>query len=164
MPEPTVSSEPPDEADIRAFVYAWYRLLDQHAPVEEYYPFLAGDEVELVLPEVTLNGTEAFAAWYRGGSKKFNLPGVVNVFFDEVHELKRVDISFDGARKAGSYASVLIVVKWEAHRWTPPKARSDVLRFDAWQRWVMALSPQGRPVIRQYIVDKLELLAGSAEL
>jgi hypothetical protein len=159
------SAEVPAEAAVRAFVYDWYRLLDEHAPVEQYLPLLS-DDVELVLPEVTLTGPEAFAAWYRGGSETFSsLPGVVNVFFDEVHELKRVDISLDdGAPGAGGHASVLVVVRWEAHRWTPPNARSDVLRFDAWQRWVLELSPQGRPLLRRYIVDKLEPLQGSGAL
>jgi hypothetical protein len=155
-----------NEGDVRAFVYSWYRLLDQHAPVEDYFPLLAGDDAELVFPEATLRGTDAFAAWYRGGSPKFPaLPGVTNVFFDEVHELKRVDVSLaKDEPNTGDCAHVLIVVKWEAHRWTAPKAKSDVLRFDAWQRWTIALSPAGLPVIRQYIVDKLEALAGSATL
>jgi hypothetical protein len=159
------SAEVPAEAAVRAFVYAWYRLLDEHAPVEQYLPLLSGD-VEMVLPEVTLTGPEGFTAWYRGGSEKYSsLPGVINVFFDEVHELKRVEISFeDGAHGADDHASVLVVVRWEAHRWTPPRARSDVLRFDAWQRWVVTFSPEGRPLLRQYIVDKLEPLQGSAAL
>jgi hypothetical protein len=163
----TDSTKTHAENDVRAFVYSWYRLLDQHAPLEEYLPLLAGEDVEFIFPEATLKGTEGFAAWYRGGSEKYkDLPGVTNLFFDEVHELKVVDISITGSGVAGAgvYASLVIVVKWEAHRWTPPKPKSDVLRFDAWQRWVLTASAQGRPVIRQYIVDKLEPLAGTAAL
>jgi hypothetical protein len=160
----TTSVETLQEATVRDLVYTWYRLLDQHAPVEEYLPLLSED-VQLVMPEATLDGIEAFTAWYQGGSTKYALPGVVNQFFDEVHELKRVDISLDsGATEGDGHATVLIVVRWEAHRWAPRKARSDVLRFDAWQRWVVTRSAQGRPVIRQYIVDRLEPLQGSAAL
>jgi hypothetical protein len=152
----------PGEADVRSFVYDWYRLLDRHAELNQYIPLLSGADAVMVFPEARLEGVDAFSAWYRGGSQKFNLPGVINQFFDEVHELKRVDVSLSGT--GGWRAEVLIVVKWEARRWKPPNPKSEYLAFDAWQRWVLKLSPAGRPVIQQYIVDKLEQLQGSADL
>jgi hypothetical protein len=155
----------PSVADVRRLVYAWYRLLDAHADVTEYLPYLSSTRLEMVFPEATLQGVEAFAAWYSGGSPKFNLPGVTNIFFDEVHELKCLDITLTGAADAGAWrADLLIVVQWEAHRWKPPRARSEYLGFDAWQRWVLTLSPEGKPVVEQYIVDALEKLQGSADL
>ena len=67
------------------------------------------------------------------------------------------------SRRAGAPTCV-IVVKWEARRWTPPQAKSAYLGFDAWQRWTVGLSVDGRPVVREYIVDRLEKLQGSVDL
>jgi hypothetical protein len=154
----------PTHAEIQTLVYDWYRKLDSHVPVDEYLPLLSDDGTLLIFPEATLEGKDAFIAWYQGGSEKFKLPGVINLFFDEVHELKRVDVAISGNDPASWRADVLIVVKWQAHRWAPPKAKSEYLGFDAWQRWTVRLSPAGKPVIRQYIVDTLEKLQGSADL
>jgi hypothetical protein len=155
----------PSELDVRAFVYEWYRKLDAHADVKQYVPLLSDSELEMVFPEATLRDVEAFSAWYCGKPAKFSLPGVTNIFFDEMHELKRVDVSITGTDTASTWqAIVLIVVKWEAHRWTPPKAKSEYLGFDAWQRWVLKIGQGGAMVVTQYVVDKLEKLEGSADL
>jgi hypothetical protein len=151
----------PSEADVRLIAHDWYRKLDAHAPTAEYLPLL-DDACRLVFPEATLIGKDGFAAWYEGG--KQNLPGVVNLFFDEKHELKRVDVAITGNDLASWRADLLIVVKWEARRWTPPQAKSAYLGFDAWQRWTVGLSADGRPVVREYIVDRLEKLQGSVDL
>lgn len=160
-----MSGSVPTESDVRAFVYDWYRKLDAHADVKQYVPLLSDSELEMVLPEATLKSVEAFSAWYCGKPAKFSLPGVTNIFFDEVHELKRVDVSIMGTDTASTWqANVLIVVKWEAHRWLPPKPKSEYLGFDAWQRWVLKIADGGRMVVTHYIVDKLEKLQGSVDL
>jgi hypothetical protein len=159
MPTPPL----PTAADVRMFVYDWYRKLDQHVPVDQYLPSLS-DNMVMVLPEAKLEGVDAFAAWYRGGSSKFNLPGVIGLFFDERHELKMLDVTVAGNSPSEWRADVLLVVKWEARRWKPPQPKSEYLGFDAWQRWTCKLAPAGQPVICQYIVDKLEKLQGSADL
>jgi len=163
MPNPQPSYPTPSAADVRRLVYDWYGKLDVHAPVAKLLPALA-ETAKLILPETTLEGLEAFTAWYQGGSAAFDLPGVINIFFDERHELRRVDISIiDGAEPWR--AEVGIVVRWEARRWKPPASRSDYLAFDAWQRWVVGQhSRTGQPVIQEYIVDALEPLQGSAAL
>jgi hypothetical protein len=161
----------PTEADVRTLVYAWYRLLDVHAPMEQLLPLL-GPDSEMVFPEATLHGIGKFIQWYNGAGNDPGLPGVVNIFFDEVHELKKVDIALQGTQPdskgvfdpAKWRATAGIVVKWEAHRWKPPAAKSEYLGFDAWQRWILELSADGRPYIKQYIVDSLEPLQGSAKL
>src|SRR5690349_10758907 len=101
----------PTQSDIRGLVYEWYRKLDYHAPVDEYLPLLSDEDVMLVFPEATLHGKDAYAAWYQGESEKFKLPGVINLFFDEVHELKQVNITISGNDRASWRADVLIVVK-----------------------------------------------------
>jgi len=152
----------PSQSDVDVFVYDWYRKLDSHVPVDEYLPLLS-DDCELVFPEATLQGKDGYAAWYRGGAR--GMPGVINLFFDEVHELKRIDVAISGSDSRDSWrADLLIVVKWQAHRWAPPKPKSDYLAFDAWQRWTLRLAQTGKPVIQQYIVDRLEKLQGSADL
>jgi hypothetical protein len=156
-----VISSLPSEADVRVLVYDWYRKLDAHAATAEYLPLL-DDACQLVFPEATLVGKDGFAAWYQGGAK--GLPGVINLFFDEIHELKRVDIALHGNDPGAWSAELLLVVKWEARRWTPPQPKSAYLRFDAWQRWTLRLATDGRLVIREYIVDRLEKLQGSADL
>lgn len=154
----------PTHADVRALVYDWYRKLDVHAPVEEYLPLLADNGAKLVFPEATLEGKDGFVAWYQGGSEKLKLPGVINLFFNEVHELKSLEVTISGDDSENWRADVLIVVKWEAHRWEAPKATSDYIAFDAFQRWTVRASHTGKPVIQEYIVDALEKLQRSVDL
>ncbi len=155
----------PSEAQIRGLVYEWYRKLDVHAPVEELLGSLSED-LEMVLPETTLHGLEAFRAWYEGGSNTLGLPGVINIFFDEKHELKRLDVTIAATGDAAQWrAELTLVVRWEARRWKPPAAASQYLGFDAWQRWLLVLQPQtNRAVVKRYIVEALELLPGSVAL
>jgi hypothetical protein len=150
---------------VRTLVYEWYRKLDIHAPVEQLLGSLSED-LEMVLPETTLQGKDAFRAWYEGSSNSLGLPGVINIFFDEKHELKRVDIEITSYDNPANWrADVTIVVRWEARRWSPPAATSNYLAFDAWQRWRVGLQPSTNdPVVERYIVDALEPLAGSASL
>jgi len=156
-----VSATLPNEDAVRVLAYEWYRKLDTHAPLQDYLALLA-DDCRMVFPEATLTGKDSFSAWYQGGAQ--NLPGVINLFFDEKHEVKRLDVKLSGDKPSDWQADVLIVVKWEARRWTPPRPTSDYLGFDAWQRWTVRLSADGRPVVRDYIVDRLEKLQGSADL
>jgi len=139
------------EAEVRDLVVDWYKKLDVHAPLEEYRPLLADDGLEMRFPEGTSHGFAGFKAWY---------DRVTFIFFDEVHELQQLKIT-----PSGDEANVQLVVRWEARRWNPPKPRSEQLRFDAAQRWVVRRSPQsGRPVILTYIVDSLTPLEGSPPL
>jgi hypothetical protein len=139
------------EAEVRQLVVDWYLKLDVHAPVEEYRQLLADDGLEMRFPEATLRGFSAFRDWYEG---------VARIFFDEVHELRELKVT-----PSGDGADVKLVVRWEARRWKPPAARSEQLRFDAAQSWVVRRSAEtGRPVIITYIVDSLTPLEGSVPL
>jgi hypothetical protein len=139
------------EAEVRQLVVDWYRKLDIHAPVEEYRQLLADDGLEMKFPEATLRGFAAFRDWYEG---------VVRIFFDEAHELRELRVT-----PSGGGAEVKLVVRWEAKRWKPPAAKSEQLRFDAAQSWVVRRSAEtGRPVIVRYVVDSLTPLEGSVPL
>ncbi len=127
----------------------WYRLLDEHAPMLELMPMLSEEGLQMVLPEVTLHGQNDFVNWYQG---------VIRIFFDEIHEVRQADVTY-----AGDEAHVGIVVHWEASVWKPPARNSERINCEAYQRWVVVLE-DGRPVVKTYIVDRLEYNAGSATL
>jgi hypothetical protein len=140
-----------DEVSTRAMVHEWYRLLDVHAPYEQVAPLVASDGLEMRFPEATLTTTEQFREWYEG---------VVRRFFDEIHEMKELDVAIEG-----NQAEVKLVVNWQARIWDPPEAKSKWLGFDAYQTWIVVPSPEtGKPVIKTYIVDKLDPMPGSSSL
>jgi hypothetical protein len=139
------------QEEVRGLVTDWYKKLDVHAPVEEYQPLLADDDLEMHFPEATLRGLAAFEDWYDRVSR---------IFFDEVHTLKELSIE-----PSGDEAAVRLVVYWEARRWNPPNPKSELLKFDAAQHWLVRRSPQtGLPVIVTYVVDSLTPHEGSPPL
>ena len=149
-PSETALGAPLTRAEIETFVSDWYRKLDEHVPAVEIVPMVA-DDVELQLPEGVLHGLQAFRGWYEG---------VITLFFDEVHTVRRVEVQWVDGR-----AQVAVVVNWQARRWRPPAPRSEWIGFDAYQRWEMIRSPStGWPVIARYIVDELRAMPGSKPL
>jgi hypothetical protein len=139
------------ESEVKQLVDDWYLKLDVHAPISEVLPLLAGETLEMQLPETTLHGLDEFTAWYEG---------VIRIFFDEVHTMQTLDITIDG-----DCADVQLVVRWEASRWNAPAPKSERLAFDAAQRWVVVRSPQTQqPAIVTYIVDSLTPLPGFPNL
>jgi hypothetical protein len=139
------------KAEVKDMVDAWYKALDVHAPVAELLPMLAEEGLEMRFPEGTLKGQPAFVDWYEGVTRKF---------FDEIHEMKELNIE-----PAGDVANVKLMVNWQAKVWNPPDAKSKWLGFNAYQTWIVKRSPQsGRPVIVTYIVDELRPMEGSATL
>jgi SnoaL-like domain len=136
---------------VQSFVSDWFHKLDQHVPVESLLPMVS-DTVEFQFPEGPVHGADGFRRWYEG---------VTNIFFDEVHELRWVNVQY----KDEATAEVRLVVKWEAHRWKGPAPRSQSLAFDALQTWTVQRAPaNGEPVITHYIVEALLPLPGSAPL
>ena len=134
-------------AEIEAFAGEWYRRLDQHVPADQVVAMVAPGEVEFRLPEATLISADQVRQWYAGGG---SFAGVINVFFDEVHTLRSVEVS-----GPGDTARVDVVVNWQARIWRPPSPRSERLAFDAVQRWELIRAADGRPVIVRYLVDEL---------
>lgn len=137
--------------EVNELVYNWYNKLDVHAPVEELLPMLISTGPEMRLPEVTTKTTDAFREWYKK---------VTNLFFDEAHTMKMLDIVCDGET-----AAVTLVVNWQASVWTPPAAKSKWIGFNAAQSWNVRRDPKtGKAVIAIYSVDKFEPMEGSAAL
>jgi hypothetical protein len=146
------------QAEVQDLASVWYKKLDVHAPVEEFIPLLASEGLRMVFPEATLSGWQKFSDWYKGGD---GLPGVINIFFDEVHEVKSVENTVTG----DDAASVKVVVKWEASVWNAPDAKSKRIVLDAYQTWEVVRSKEsGKPVVITYIVDELKYYEGSAKL
>jgi hypothetical protein len=145
---------PPTRDEIEAFAADWYRKLDEHVPAPDIVPLVLDQGLEFVVPEATLRSRNEFGDWYAGGGGH---PGVINLFFDEVHTLSRVE-----ATPGGQRVEVKVVVNWQARRWRPPSPRSQWIGFDAFQTWELVRSPQtGSPVIARYVVDELRPMPGS---
>lgn len=145
------------QAQLQTFAEDWYKKLDVHAPVEEITPLLAAEGLKMVFPEATLEGLDKFIAWYQGGG---DLPGVINIFFDEVHEVKSVDLT----GTEGDKTIIKVLVKWEASVWNAPDANSKRIVLDAYQTWEVVPSSTGEPTVITYIVDELKYHPGSATL
>jgi hypothetical protein len=124
------------EAEISTFVTAWYLALDQHAPAKECLKLVA-DDVQMIFPEKTLHGSSDFAAWYAGGAYADGekAPGVINIFFDENHNVVSVASEISGAA-----ARLRVVVAWQASLFVPPAAKSKRVSLDAIQDWAVRRS------------------------
>jgi hypothetical protein len=129
-----VSTEVFAEDNIKRFAAAWYLTLDVHAPEEEYVKFLADEGLEMIWPEKTVRGLDEAKVWYRGGaySDGSEAPGVINFFFDEIHNVQSVKVEV-----SGDEAIVDVVVGWQASWFEPPAAKSKRTSMDATQRWTL---------------------------
>ncbi len=123
---------------IKAFVNAWYLALDQHVP-QEQIAALAADDVEMIFPEKTLHGVGDLVAWYAGGtySDGEQAPGVINIFFDENHNVASVEPTSD---LSGQSVDLRVVVAWQASWFNPPAAKSTRTSMDATQDWTVKAS------------------------
>lgn len=130
-------AEPITEAQVRAFAAAWYQALDSHVPTAEILTLVADENVKMIFPEKTLHGVSDFVAWYAGGaySDGEQAPGVINIFFDENHNIVSVDpqIGPEGAE-------VEVVVAWQASWFVPPAAKSKRVSADFTQAWTLRRS------------------------
>lgn len=125
------------EERIAEFARAWYVALDVHAPESEIAKLLADEGLQMIFPEKTLEGMNDFLAWYRGGTTAdgTEMPGVINIFFDENHNIASVDPTING-----DTAEVDVVVAWQASWFTPPAAKSKRTSMDATQHWSLRAS------------------------
>lgn len=142
---------PLTEAEVQRFAKDWYLKLDVHAPMVGLLPMLAEEGLEMKFPEATLRSLAEFESWYQR---------VIRIFFDEVHEVKKCDVTVSGDR-----AKADIIVKWEASVWNPPEDKSKRIKLDAYQTWIVQRSAQtGQPMVVSYSVDDLKYYEGSAKL
>jgi hypothetical protein len=123
---------------INEFVAAWYLALDQHAPAEQC-TVLAAEDVQMVFPEKTLHGINDLKAWYAGGtySDGEEAPGVINIFFDENHNVVSVEPK---SELSADSIDLRVVVAWQASWFIPPAAKSTRVSMDAIQDWTIKRS------------------------
>lgn len=128
------------QAQIDAFVKAWYLALDQHVPQEQIAAMAASD-VQMIFPEKTLHGVGDLIAWYAGGtySDGEEAPGVINIFFDENHNVVSVEPTSDLSAES---INLRVVVAWQASWFIPPNAKSTRTSMDATQDWTIQASDQ----------------------
>lgn len=139
------------------FAAEWYRKLDEHVPANELVPMIADRGLEFHLPETVLRNRDDFCRWYAGGG---DLPGVVNVFFDEQHTLSRI---------VASRADDVRVLLWLSIGRHAAGSRRNLtangLVTTPTKLWEMARSPStGKPVIVRYVVDELKPMPGQPAL
>lgn len=151
------TEHPLTREEIESFAREWYRKLDEHVAAAEIVSMISDRDLAFHLPEGVLTTRDAVREWYEGGP---SMTGVINIFFDEVHTVRRVAASWSGER-----AVIEVVVNWQGRRWARPAARSQWFGFDAYQEWEMSRSPEtGAPVINRYVVNELRPMPGSPAL
>ena len=140
------------EAEIEDFAVEWYQKLDVHAPAEDYILLLAKEGLEMQFPEGTFRGFGGFKDWYENA---------ISGFFDEVHTLKKVELT----SLSNDRAKVQVIVNWRASRWNSPAPQSERIVLDAYQTWVVKRSPYTqKPVIQTYIANDMRYAEGSPRL
>ena len=119
-----------DQKVIEQFVAAWYLALDNHAPTDELAALLT-DDVQMIFPEKTLPGIADFKAWYAGGkySDGTDAPGVINIFFDENHNVVSVDV----VGGTDDEPDLKVIVAWQASWFVKPATKAKRTSLDATQ-------------------------------
>lgn len=122
------------QEQIQEFAAAWYQALDFHVPTEEILELVADENVQMIFPEKTLHGVGDFVAWYSGGtySDGEQAPGVINIFFDENHNVVSVESQISADK-----IEVQVVVAWQASWFVPPAAKSKRVSADFTQAWIL---------------------------
>ena len=116
--------------EIKRFVVAWYRALDNHDPIEDTFRLLADQDLNMQFPDGDIRDYDSFKKWY---------DRVTNLFFDENHYVQSAEAQINGDQ-----AVVNIVVGWQASWWEAPAAKSKRVSMDATQRWTVRTSTKNR--------------------
>jgi hypothetical protein len=135
------NGNPLTDENLKNFAAAWYVALDNHAPAEEVASFLT-DDVQMVFPEKTLPTLADARAWYAGGkyTDGTDAPGVINIFFDENHNV----VSVDRGKTVGNGLEVTVVVAWQASWFVAPATKPKRTSLDATQAWVIQPSTKNK--------------------
>ena len=80
-------------------------------------------DLEMKFPESTLKSEQDFRDWYKV---------VTNKFFDQVHEVKMLNVDV-----VDDAAAVHLVVNWQAKTWNPPEGYSRWNGAYVHQSWKM---------------------------
>ena len=131
--------------EVADLVTTWFRRLTDKASTPQMLAMLDPAGSTLVFPEGTFTDEGGFRTWYGA---------VTSRFFDQVHELRTLDVE---CRADG--AEVRLTVDWQARTWQPPAANSEWTGATARQHWSVRRADD-RPVIAAYRVLALEPMTG----
>ena len=137
------------ELIIKSFVFDWFKMLDNHVDVSDVVSVLSNDKLMMNFPEATYTSIDGFIEWYNK---------VTNCFFDEIHDLKMIDIVINCDE-----ATINLIVNWQTKTWEPPAAKSIWMGYDCYQKWIVTKA-NDKIVIKEYIVEKLVPMLGFPEL
>jgi len=131
------------EWDVKELVFSWFRKITSKVPVEELLSMLNSEELEMKFPEETLQSYDDFKKWYET---------VTNKFFNQVHEVKMLDVEVSGDK-----AAVKLIVNWQAETWEPPSPFSQRDGSYVHQSWIVKKDAKtGKPVITTYHVGEFD--------
>jgi len=124
-------SNPITQEQIKTFVAAWYRALDNHDGIEECYPLLAENGLNMQFPDGDIRDYAGFKKWY---------DRVTNLFFDENHNV----VSVERAGGTDSDPELQVVVAWQASWFEKPATKAKRTSLDAVQTWTITASKKNR--------------------
>jgi hypothetical protein len=93
-------------------------------------------------------GDQALCAEFWAEDMVWQVPGVINIFFDENHNVVSVEPKSD---LSGGSIDLRVVVAWQASWFNPPAAKSTRTSMDAIQDWSVKASdknPYGLVITR----------------
>lgn len=134
---------------VKKLVFEWFKKLTDHAPLEELKEMLYLEDLTMKFPEATLENEKDFENWYKDVSQ---------TFFDQVHELKMLDMVLNA-----DTAEVKLIVNWQARTWDPPAGYSQWTGFYAHQSWKI-VKDGSKLKIKEYIVESLEDMEGPLKI
>jgi hypothetical protein len=136
------------EAEAKELATEFYRLIDTHAPAEDFKSILSEDAFRVVLPNVEINNFEEFKAWHAR---------MVRGFFDGSHKI--YDVKLVSTSDAETTAKIVLV--WDAKVWNPPAAKSEPTSILTYTTYVIKRSPKTKkPVVASYVLDLVQFAAG----
>jgi hypothetical protein len=140
---------PLTETDVRDLAVEFYRLVDGHAPVEEFIPILSEENLKIVLPNVEITSIEEFRAWHGR---------MIRGFFDGSHTIYDVEV----VSATDEEVKAKVVLIWNARVWDPPSPKSEPISMLTYASYVIRRSPKTqKPVVVTYCLDAVKHAVGS---
>jgi len=125
------------ENNIRSFVYNIFAMYDYHVPVNQFYPYLVNQDLEMQFPEGKLTSHQDFEHWYD--------VSVGENITSNTHTLESLQVAVLGNK---TY-QVDLVVWWQAEN-----TKGEYLSYHFKQKWIL-VEEHNSLKIQKYIVKKL---------
>jgi hypothetical protein len=89
------------QAEVKELVAQFYRLVDLHAPAEDFISILAEEDLKMALAHGEINNFQGFKAWY---------DPLIRSFFDGIHKIYDVEL----VSTSDTEAKAKVVLVWDA--------------------------------------------------